>query len=224
MVAHEVIGGGVAQRIVELGRALRSVNMMAIQPISALSPGRSNCSGQSRRKAGMASRARRSARLGPNCDLDDERERSVALVADRELISAARPSSECRSARHERRDDAVGADVAIGFGARLDCPKNGMGPEPRIKSKLLTDRRRDLGLKSDAGRAAPGPSRHSSPSGSGQSKASGLEGQFDVAAEIAFVTRCAGGAMRTFRQFVKSAHTRLCAAAAGAQQIRSPSP
>ena len=109
MVAHEVIGGGVAQRIGESSvEPFKSVNMMAIQPISALSPGRSNCSGQSRRKAGMA--ITRSPVSASWAQLDPRRRTQavVALVADRELIPAVRPfKQDIGAACYERRDDPV---------------------------------------------------------------------------------------------------------------------
>ena len=62
--------------------------------------------------------------LGPVAILDNESARSVVLVADRELIPAVRFfKQDVGAARYERRDDSVGADVAIGLGARLDGPK-----------------------------------------------------------------------------------------------------
>ena len=99
--------------------------MMAIQPISALSPGRSNCSGASRRKAGMAiTRSPVNASRGPVAVLDDEDERPVALVADREFIRVARFLKEdVAAACNELRDETVGADIAIGFAPGLDGSK-----------------------------------------------------------------------------------------------------
>jgi hypothetical protein len=65
-----------------------------------------------------------SASWAPIAILDDEHQWPVALVADYELIAAARPFKQnVGAARHKRRDDAVGADFAIGFRARLDGPK-----------------------------------------------------------------------------------------------------
>src|ERR1700722_14652163 len=48
-----------------------------------------------------------------------------------------------------------------------------------------------------------------------------MEGQLDVAAEIALVVDVAGGAMRAFRQVLQSAHAGLRAAAARAEQLPS---
>ena len=194
---------------------------MAIQPISALSPGRSNCSGQSRRKAGMAiTRSPVSASLAQLRSLDDEDERPVALVADRELVSAARfLKQNVAAARHERRDDSVGADVAIGFGAGLDGAKT-VWARRQGQVKGLGRPRRNLALKLDMPRGALAEQAHL-PVRQRTNPRRGVESQLDVAAEIAFVVDVAGGAMRAFRQVLKSAHAGLRAAAARAEQLPS---
>ena len=125
MVAHEVIGGGVAQRIVELGRALQIGEHDGNPADLGIVAGTEQLLRTEPTEGGHGNHALAGQRvLGPVAILDDERERSVALVADRELIPAARPLKQnVGAARYERRDDAVGADVAIGFGAGLDGPK-----------------------------------------------------------------------------------------------------
>src|ERR1700676_1366706 len=125
MVAHEVIGGGVAQRIIELGRALQIGEHDGNPADLGTVAGTKQLLRTEPTEGGHGNHALADQRvLGPVAILDDERERSVALVADSQLIPATRPFEQnVGAARYERRDDAVSADVAIGFGARLDGPK-----------------------------------------------------------------------------------------------------
>ena len=152
---------------------------------------------------------------GPFAVLDDEHERPIALVADRELIPGTRPFKQnVAAARHERRDDAVGADFAINFRAGLDGPKT-VWARSQGEVKALARLRCNLGLTLDVPRSTL--AEHAQlPVRQRTNPRLGMEGQFDVAAEIAFVVDVAGGAMRAFRQFVKSAHAGLRAAAARA--------
>src|SRR5271169_2436402 len=125
MVAHEVIGVGIPQRIVELRRALQIGEHDGDPADLGIVAGTKQLLRTEPTEGGHGNHALAGQRvLGPVAILNDERARSVALVADRELIPAVRSfKQDVGAARYERRDDAVGADVAISFGARLDGPK-----------------------------------------------------------------------------------------------------
>ena len=216
MVANEVVSGGVAERIVEFGRALEvgehdgdPADLGIVARTQQLLRGEPT-------EGGHGDHPLAGQRVaGPIAVLDDEDERPVALVADRKLIPAVRSFKQnLAAARHERRDDAVGADVAINFAARLDGPKT-VRPRRQGEIKGLGRLRRNLALKLDVPRRARAEHAHL-PVRQRTNPRLGMEGQLDVAAEIALVVDVAGGAMRAFRQFLKSAHAGLRAAAARA--------
>ena len=195
--------------------------MMAIQPISALSPGRSNCSGESRRKAGMAiTRSPVSASLA---QLRSSTTKTSGLSLSLRIassFSAARFFEQnLAAARHERRDGAVGADVAISFAASLDGAKT-VWARRQGQIKALGRLRRNLALKLDVPRGAGAEHAHLAVQRRTNPRL-GMEGQLDVAAEIALVVDVARGAMRAFGQVLQSAHAGLRAAAARAEQLPS---
>ena len=146
MVANEVVSGGVAERIVEFGRAFEIGEHDGDPADLGIVAGAQQLLGGEPTEGGHGDHALARQRVaGPIAVLDDEDERLVALVADRKLILAARfLEQNVAAARHERRDDSVGADVAIGFAASLDGAKpvrprrqrqvktlGGAAPQPR---------------------------------------------------------------------------------------------
>jgi hypothetical protein len=157
---------------------------------------------------------------GPVAAFDDEDERLVALVADREFVLTARLFEQnLTAARHERRDDFIGADVVIRFGASLDGAKP-IGARRQFQIKTLGGMRRNLALKLDMPRGALPQQAHLAV-GKWTNPGRGMESQLDVAAEIALIVDVAGGAMRAFGQVLKSAHAGLRATAARAEQLPS---
>ncbi len=195
--------------------------MMAIQPISALSPGRSNCSGESRRKAGMAiTRSPVSASLAQlRSSTTKTSGLSLSLRIASSFLRARFLKQNVGATRHERRDDAVGADVAISLVAGLDGAKAVWAGRQR-QIKTLGGARRNLALKLDVPRGALAEQAHL-PVREGTNPRRGVESQLDVAAEIALVVDVARGAMRAFGQVLQSAHAGLRAAAARAEQLPS---
>ncbi len=155
MVANEVVGGGVAKRIVEFGRAFEVGEHDGDPADLGIVAGTQQLLGGEPTEGGHGDHALARQRvLGPVAVLDDEDERLVALVADRKLVSAARLFEQnVTAARHERRDDSVGADVAISFAAGLDGAKP-VGARRQRQVKSLGGMRRNLALKLDVPRRA----------------------------------------------------------------------
>ena len=161
MVANEVVGGSVAERIVEFGRALEVGEHDGDPADLGIVARTQQLLGREPAERGHGDHALSRQRvLGPIAVLDDEGERLVALVADRELISAARFFEQnVAAARHQRRDEAVGADVAIGFAAGFDGAKT-VGARRQRQVKGLGRLRRNLALKLDVPRGARAEHAH----------------------------------------------------------------
>ncbi len=125
MVAHEVIGGGVAQRIIELGRALQIGEHDGNPADLGIVAGTKQLLRAEPTEGGHGNHALAGQRvLGPVAILDDERSgRSLSLRIASSSLPLAPLKQNVGAARYERWDDAVGADVAIGFRAGLDGPK-----------------------------------------------------------------------------------------------------
>ena len=125
MVANEVVGRGVAQRIVEFGRALQVGEHDGDPADLGIVARAQQLLGAEPTEGGHGDHAFAGQRvLGPIAALDDEDERLVALVANRKLTSAVRFFEQnLTAARHEGRDGAVRAYVAISFSASLDGAK-----------------------------------------------------------------------------------------------------
>ena len=79
--------------------------------------------------------------------------RSLSLRIASSFSPLASSSTNVAAARHERRDDAVGADVAISFGASLDRAKT-VGAGANARSKVLADCAATSALKFDVPRGA----------------------------------------------------------------------
>src|SRR5271157_4888306 len=216
MFAHEVVGCDVAQRVVEFGRALQVGEHDGDPADLRVVAWTKQLLGAEPTEGGHGDHPLAGQRvLGPVAVLDDEDARPVAFVADYELIPAIRPFKQNVTAtRHERRDDPVAADFAVNFRARLDGPKTVWARSQR-EVKGPGRLRRDLALKLDVPRRALAEHAHL-PVRQRTNPGLGMEGQLDVAAEIAFVVDVAGGAVRAFRQFAKLAHAGLRATAARA--------
>ena len=121
MVAHQTIGGGVAEASYSFVDPCRSVKTIATRPISTSSPGRNSCSGHSRRNAGIAITASPvSASFAQlRSSMTKNNGRSVLLLMTNSPLwpgSVAR----CRGLSLDFGDQAVVADVGVGFPARLD--------------------------------------------------------------------------------------------------------
>ena len=134
MVANEAVGGGVAERIVEFGRALQVSEHDGDPADLGIVAGTQQLLGGEPAEGRHGDHAfARSARPWPSCGSRRRNERPVGLVADRQFIVAARFFKQMSlAARHDRRDDTVGADIAVGFAAGLRRFENGKDREPRI--------------------------------------------------------------------------------------------
>ena len=195
--------------------------MMAIQPISALSPGRSNCSGESRRKAGMAiTRSPVSASLA---QLRSSTTKARGLSLSLRIASSFLPFASS-SRMSEPRATSVGMIPSAPMSRSASSPASTVrkryGPGANDSSKTLGGARRNLALKLDMPRGAL-PEQTHLPVREGTNPRRGVESQLDVAAEIALVVDVAGGAMRAFGQVLQLAHAGLRAAAARAEQLPS---
>ena len=103
MVANEVVGGSVAERIVEFGRALEVGEHDGDPADLGVVAGTQQLLGAEPTESGHGDHALAGQRVaGPIAVLDDEDERPVALVADRELISAARSFKQNVASRAPR--------------------------------------------------------------------------------------------------------------------------
>src|SRR5208337_436436 len=125
MVAYEVVGCDVAQRVVEFGRALQVGEHDGDPADLRVVAWTKQLLGAEPTEGGHGDHPLSGQRVeGPFAVLDDEHERPIALVADHELIPSVRPFEQnVAAARHERRDDTVRIDFAINFRAGLDGPK-----------------------------------------------------------------------------------------------------
>jgi hypothetical protein len=216
-----LVSGGVAERIVEFGRAFEVGEHDGDPADLGIVAGTQQLLGGKPTESGHGNHAfARQRVLGPIAVLDDEHERLVALVANRKLVSGARFfKHDVAAARHECRYDSVGSDFAIGFVAGLDGAK-AVWAERQRQLKTLGGARRNFALKLDVPRRARAEHAHF-PVRLRTNPGRGVKSQLDVAAEIAFVVDVASGAMRAFRQVLKPAHARLRAAAARAEQLPS---
>jgi hypothetical protein len=125
MVANEVVSRRVAKRVVEFGRALEVGEHDGDPADLGIVAGTQQLLGGEPTEGRHGDHPLPRQRVArPIAVLDDEGERPVALVADRKLVSAARFFEQnLTTARHEGRDGAVGADVAITLAAGLDRAK-----------------------------------------------------------------------------------------------------
>ena len=143
--------------------------------------------------------------------------RSVSLWMTNSPCGSASRSSDVAVPGDDLGDRAVVADLGIDFRAGFDGAEPVRARRQRHREALVACAatsawKRTCGVE-------PWPSRHSSPFGSGRSHRLGMEGQLDIAGEVALVVDVARHAMRAFRQFVQLPHIRLGAAAARAEQI-----
>ena len=123
---------------------------------------------------------------GPVAVLDDEEQRPVGVVAHHELVRmAVRRKRNIGTARRDLRDDAVGADIGIGFAAGLDGAK-AIGAGRQCQRKAFVRPRRHLGLELDVRRG--GLAEHAQLALRQRTKPRlGTKGELDVAGEIALV-------------------------------------
>ena len=187
MIAHQAVGGGIAEIVVEFCRALQvgehdrdaadfDVVAGTQQLLRAEPP---------ERRHGDDPLAGQSV-LRPVAVLDDEEQRPVGVVAhDKFVRMAVRRQRNIGAARGDLRNDAVGADIGIGFAAGLDGAK-AVGAGRQCQRKAFARPRCHFGLQLDVRRGRL--PEHAQLAFRQRTKPRlGTEGELDVAGEIALV-------------------------------------
>ena len=216
MIAHQMVGGGVAQFLIHLGRALqigehdrdpadfdvvaRPQELLGTEPAE-------------RRHGDDAFPGQGVSR--PIAVLDDEEQRPVGVVVRDDLVlMPGFRQHDIGAAGGDFGDDPGVTDIGLRLAAGLDRAET-IGAGSEREREAFARMRRDLGLQLDMrGRALPEHAQLAF--GQEPQPRLGMKGQLDIAREVAFVVDIARRAMRPLGQLVQMLDPRLGATAARA--------
>ena len=143
MIAYQAISGGVAEILVELGRALQVGEHDCDTADSDVVAGTQKLLGAQAPERRHSNDTFAGERVhGPVAILDDKKERSISVVTNDELILAARRQNNIAAARRYFRDHAVRTDGDVGLGARFHGAETMRAGRQRQRKAACANRQR----------------------------------------------------------------------------------